>query len=81
MKEPEMADEDPMPVVVIAAVKGRENGEIALELGLVMTAEDLAAGKISATVAGSLLPVQAEMLAQDLLEAVARQKPRPPLKD
>jgi hypothetical protein len=78
MKEPEMADEDPMPVVVIAAVKGRENGEIALELGLVMTAEDLAARKISTMVAGSLTLVQAELLAQDLLEAIARQKPRPP---
>jgi hypothetical protein len=73
-----MADEDPMPVVVIAAVKGRENGEIALELGFVMTAEDLAARKISTTVAGSLTLVQAEVLAHDLLEAIARLKPRPP---
>jgi hypothetical protein len=78
MKDSGMADEDLMPAVVIAAVKGRENGEIALELGLVMTAADLAERKISTTVAGSLLPVQAEMLAQDLLEAVARQKPRQP---
>jgi hypothetical protein len=76
-----MPDEDAIPVVVTALVKGRENGEIALELGLVMTAEDLAARKISTMACGSLTLVQAEMLAQDLLEAVARQRPHHQPKD
>jgi hypothetical protein len=70
-----MTEEATLPLVATATLEPLENGEIALELGLVMTAEDLAARKISATAGGSLTLVQAEMLAQDLLEAIARQKP------
>jgi hypothetical protein len=83
MTDEDAAQEDathdaPAPIIATTALKGLDNGEIVLELGLVMTAEDLAARKISALFRGALLTEQAEQLAQDLLKAVALQRGQPP---
>ena len=61
--------DDDAPIIMQPTLRGRPDGTILLELGLVTSDADLAAETISTTWRGKLQPGQAEELGRNLIAA------------